>query len=259
MGFLEWLLGKLGNGETRELTPPVVLPPSAPRLPVAPVAASIAPPSTYSIEMAIELMRTLPFDEDAELVLRVLRKTLRSTGVSVEEVIVSAQNRESALSTSAAKDLAAIEQLEHEIVARRASIARLETELAETRTVRERLEEAIEEETKVVMALPEDEVERLQADAEAAKQVVPPPIPSFPPMPDKKPESPPAPRSQAPATPRSMPPLPKVGAPPIPKKSLPPKPHASMPPMPPRSVKPPTPPTPTIAEPEVSSDAVTKD
>jgi pilus assembly protein FimV len=169
----------------------------------------------YSIDSAIALMRALPMDEDPELVLRVVRKTLRSTGVSVEDIVASAQVRENALAASMADDRATIERLEREIVALRKNIDGSTAQLRETRSVRERLQDAITSESKVGMLLPPDEMARLQAEAAARR----------PPSASAKKETPSAPTPHAPPVPKpSAPPLPsKPGAPPPLKRSIAPK------------------------------------
>jgi len=155
MGLLDWLWGTnpngSGAGSSIQARPSVPAPPlNAPGgASVAPAAPSVAPSAAYGIESAIDLMRTLPFDENPDLVLRVVRKTLRSIGVSVEDIIDSASLRETALMADAAKHRGVIEQLEQEIAARRTSIDHIERELAETQGVRQRLEDAVENETKV--------------------------------------------------------------------------------------------------------------
>ena len=229
MGFWDWLWKKEStDGAGFSASAPFVPPPSLPRAQPPAVPAPSLPPR-YSVENAIELMRTLPFDDDPELVLRVVRKTLRSTGVSVEEVIGSAKSRESALTATADGDRAAIEQLEREIAARRENIARVEADLNETRTVRERLEDAIETETRVGPVVPGEEIARLHAESATAASRKPPPLAP--------------PKVSSPAAPKtSMPPLPKVGAPSVPKKSFAPKAQTSSPP---KSLKPiPMPPAP---------------
>jgi hypothetical protein len=211
MGFLDWLFGKTEQKE---------LPPRAPSLrpePVAPVVAAPAKPAVpvYSIDSAIALMRALPMDEDPELVLRVVRKTLRSTGVSVEDIVASAQVRENALAASMADDRATIERLERDIVGLRKNIDVSTAQLRETRSVRERLQDAITSESKVGMLLPPDEMARLQAEAAARR----------PPSASAKKETPSAPTPHAPPVPKpSAPPLPsKPGAPPPLKRSIAPK------------------------------------
>lgn len=119
----------------------------------------------YSIETAIELMRSLPVDDNPALVLRVVRKTLRSFGVSIEEIIRAATNRESDLSGAIVQDRAAIEQLERDIAVRKASIDKTTAQLDETRIVRERLQDALQTETKIQTAFPQEEIASLQAEA----------------------------------------------------------------------------------------------
>jgi len=162
-------------------------------------------------------MRTLPFDENPDLVLRVVRKTLRSIGVSVEDIIDSASLRETALMADAAKHRGVIEQLEQEIAARRTSIDHIERELAETQGVRQRLEDAVENETKVgPMTAEMARLHSARAEHGGAGSV---------------PSTPAAPASTG-SPPRSAtpPPLPKSAMPPAPKRSVaPPKPVADEP------------------------------
>src|SRR5262249_1518137 len=114
-----------------------------------PALASVKPPGErpvlpprgrYGIDDAIRLMRTLPVDDNVDLVVRVIKRTLESLSVRVPEIIEDAQRRQEALRTGISEHQAAIQQLEREIETRRAEIAHLETELAETTTVRERLQ-----------------------------------------------------------------------------------------------------------------------
>ena len=234
MSLFDWLRGKQQGGD---FDAPAIAP--APSL--LPPAVMSPPPPAYSIENAIDLMRSLPFDENPELVLRVLRKTLRSTGVSVEQIIEAAKSREQALTVEGSAQVAAIEQLEQQIVARRAEIDRLAATLNETKSARERLQRAMENETKVA-PLPPDVVlqirEEVKAEKEAAaraESTAPPPV-----TPATQ-----ASASQIPTAPKSMPPpLPKSVAPPLPSKPSPSKPApASSKPAPtsrgPRSVRPP--------------------
>jgi hypothetical protein len=182
--------------------------------------------------------------------MRVVRKTPRSTGLSVEAIVGAAKERESTLSASVAKDGVAIEQLELEIAARRTNIDRTKEQLAETRGLRERLQEAIQNESRVGLSLlAPAEMARLQAEA-AARQ--PPTTPSSnvvpPPSAEANAEAPVAPKSSSLAAPKpSAPPVPKTGAPPVLKKSLAPvsTPHSSM--------KPGAPPALANAEPGVAN------
>lgn len=107
--------------------PPPVLPPArtAPR---------------YGIDEAIRLMRTLPVDDNPDLVVRVIKRTLESLSVKVPDIIDDAAKRQESLRTKISEHQAAIVQLEREIDTRRFDIGRLEDELAETTQVRERLQ-----------------------------------------------------------------------------------------------------------------------
>ena len=155
MGFWDWWPFKDKLSDFRLSPPPP--PPALPQPPPAP---------GYRIESAIELMRSLPLDENPELVLRVVRKTLQSTGVSLEQVIASAQTREATLSSSIDDERAAIEQLEREIAMRRSSQESATTRLEETRSARQRLQEALQNETKIGPLPPE--MAHVQALARAA-------------------------------------------------------------------------------------------
>src|SRR5687767_9644433 len=101
---------------------------------------SSKPQPKYGIDDAIKLMRTLPVDENVDLVVRVIKRTLESLDVKVPEIVDDAKKRQDSLRTKIAEYQAAIVQFEREIDARRHEIGRLEDELAETTTVRERLE-----------------------------------------------------------------------------------------------------------------------
>ena len=246
MGLFDWLTGKRDYGDLGA-APPQVQAPSL--LPPGPAPAPMAAPQpAFGIESAIDLMRGLPFDENPELVLRVLRKTLRSTGVSVEQIIASAIAREEALTAEGSAQVAAIEQLEQQIAARRAEIDRLAAALSETKNARDRLQHAMENETKVAPLPPDvvlqirEEVKAEAAAAARAESAPPPPVSAQasatpPPVATTNGPSghvPPAPKSMPPPLPRSaaMPPLPSKPPPMKPSKSVPPKGS-------PRSVRPP--------------------
>jgi hypothetical protein len=189
MGFWDWLWNRaIANG----LASPSLSnasPPSAPPPPAAAPSPVTPPPEGppsvvgrgaradvgFDIEKAIALMRELPLDDDPGLVLRVVRKTLRSMGVSVEQLVVSARAREETLGDTIANDRDAIERLEGEIVALRGNIDRVLTELEETRNVRESLQDAIASESKVGLLLPPTELARMQAEAATPR---PPPAPA---------------------------------------------------------------------------------
>ncbi len=209
MSFFDWLQGKNKYSNLDAPSPSLL----------AAHTTSASPPA-YGIENAIELMRGLPFDDNPELVLRVLRKTLRSTGVGVEQIVEAAKSREQALTAEGSAQVAAIEQLEQQIAARRAEIERLAATLNETKSARQRLEHAMESETKVA-PLPPDVLlqirEEVKAEAAAtarSESAPPPPVASTR-----------ASASQVPPAPRSSPPpLPKSVAPPLHSRPPPVKP-----------------------------------
>jgi peptidoglycan hydrolase CwlO-like protein len=99
------------------------------------------PRSGYSVEDAIALMRKLPVDpQNVQLVIQVVRSTLASMNVRVEDIIEDANKRQSGLEETILKSRAKITELEKEIASHRQEIARLEADLSETVAVKERLE-----------------------------------------------------------------------------------------------------------------------
>jgi hypothetical protein len=142
------------TGGEQLLQHPPVAPPDAPapapaqqQHPHAAAPEARVPPATpskhgpsYGIDDAIKLMRTLPVDDNVDLVVRVMKKTLESLAVRVPDIIDDATRRQDALRAKVGEHQGAIVQLEREIEARRQEIARLEDALAETTTVRERLQ-----------------------------------------------------------------------------------------------------------------------
>jgi len=96
----------------------------------------------YGIDDAIQLMRTLPVNQQPDLVLLVVRNTLASMNVDLRQVIDSGTNKQERLSASLSKITAAIAELEGEINTRKQELARIEADLAETSAVKERLEVA---------------------------------------------------------------------------------------------------------------------
>src|SRR5437762_3240666 len=94
----------------------------------------------YGIEDAIRLMRTLPVEQNVELVVRVVRNTLASTNVRLADIIKDAEAKQRVLSEHLADRHKAIAEFEKEIEARREEIRRLDAELAETTSVREHLQ-----------------------------------------------------------------------------------------------------------------------
>ena len=100
------------------------------------------PPTRYGIDRAIALMRSLPTEQNPELVAMVITSTLESLELSVTDIIEDARSRqadlESRIGTLKAKNSA----LEKEIELGVDEIVKLEASLAEALSVKERLETA---------------------------------------------------------------------------------------------------------------------
>lgn len=132
-------------------TPPppnVSMTPTGPQLPgvlIEPTPARRSqPPSAetnmrYGIDDAIKLMRTLPVEENENLVVRVMKTTLESLKVRIGDIIDDAMKRQDVLGKKVADYKAQITSFEREIEARRHEIHRLEEELGEVTRVKERL------------------------------------------------------------------------------------------------------------------------
>lgn len=128
--------------------PDVSVTPTGPQLPgvlIEPTPARRSqPPSAetnmrYGIDDAIKLMRTLPVEENENLVVRVMKTTLESLKVRIGDIIDDAAKRQDVLGKKVADYRAQITSFEREIEARRHEIHRLEEELGEVTRVKERL------------------------------------------------------------------------------------------------------------------------
>jgi hypothetical protein len=95
---------------------------------------------TYGIRNAILLMRTVPIDQNAELVVAVIKTTLESLKVKVTDIIEDASRRQHEIETRIADLRQQIVEYEREILARKDEIGRLEADHAETTMVKGRLE-----------------------------------------------------------------------------------------------------------------------
>jgi DNA repair exonuclease SbcCD ATPase subunit len=94
----------------------------------------------YGIAETTLLMRTLPVDQNVELVVRVVRSTLESMNVQLPEIIEDAAAKEKDLQARMATLNSEIAEFTKQIDGRKQEIARLEEELSETTTVKERLQ-----------------------------------------------------------------------------------------------------------------------
>jgi len=94
---------------------------------------------TYGIAEATLLMRTLPVDQNVELVVRVVRNTLESMKVQLGDIIDDAQQKEEALGGRIKVLEGEIAELSAQIEHRRQEITRLQQDLTEVSTVKDRL------------------------------------------------------------------------------------------------------------------------
>jgi len=105
----------------------------------APPAAKTGP-LKYGIAETIQLMRTLPGDQNGELVVRVVRATLASLDVRLPDIIEDASRKQKAVRERIADFHAKNAELEKQLEAHRKEIATLEADLKETTEVKERLQ-----------------------------------------------------------------------------------------------------------------------
>src|SRR5258708_4102233 len=96
----------------------------------------------YGIGDVIRLLRTLPVDQHAELVVRVIRTTLESVNVHVSDLVEDASRQQQKLGDRITTLQAQIMDLSNQIDTHRNEVARLEAELAETSSAKERLQHA---------------------------------------------------------------------------------------------------------------------
>ncbi|MES1204991.1 MAG: hypothetical protein ABUS79_03560 [Pseudomonadota bacterium] len=93
----------------------------------------------YGIEDAIQLMRSLPTDQNMDLVVRVVRVTLGSLDVRFEDIIADATRKQKTIQETIASLHGQVAELEKQLDARRRDIAAHEADLKETTGVKERL------------------------------------------------------------------------------------------------------------------------
>jgi len=116
--------------------------PRSPGFDAAPAAPAMAGGHPYGIADVIRLMRSLPVDQQPELVVRVIKSTLESVNVRVASLIEDASRQQQRLSEQISTLQAKILDLTKQIEGHRGDVGRLEHELGETTTARERLEAA---------------------------------------------------------------------------------------------------------------------
>ena len=112
-----------------------------------PVNTSAAPSTAgsrpgYGIEEAIHLMRTLPTNQNTDLVVRVVRATLGSLDVHLPDIIEDASRKQKSVQEGIAGVRGKIADLEKQLDVHRREIAALEADLTETTGVKDRFQEA---------------------------------------------------------------------------------------------------------------------
>lgn len=107
--------------------PPTPPPPAKPR---------------YGIADAIQLMRTLPANQDGDLVIHVVRATLGSLNVRLPDIIEDAARKQKTTQERIAAVHVQIGSLEKKLEEHRKEIEMLEADLKETTEVKARLESA---------------------------------------------------------------------------------------------------------------------
>lgn len=96
-------------------------------------------PPSYGINDAIQLMRALPQD-NVELVVQVVKRTLESTKVKVSHIIEDASRKQENIEGRIGVLKREIADFESEIATRKEEIAKLEADHDETSTVKDRLQ-----------------------------------------------------------------------------------------------------------------------
>lgn len=104
--------------------------------------AAPEPAKVYGIADAIKLVRTLPVDQNGELVIRVVRATLASLNVRLPQIIEDAGRKQKTTQDRIAAIHTQIAQIEKQLEAHRHEITMLEADLKETTEVKGRLEAA---------------------------------------------------------------------------------------------------------------------
>ena len=135
-------------GTKKEDIPAIEPPPGFPEIEGAPspssqMRAPVAPqavPARFGIDHAIGLIRSLPTDENLELVVKVLKTTLESLGIRITDIVNDAAQRQRDLENRTSQLRSEIEHLEKEIDQRAKQIEQLDAAHAEATKVRNYLE-----------------------------------------------------------------------------------------------------------------------
>jgi hypothetical protein len=99
-----------------------------------------APQKRFGIDRAIQLMRSLPTEQNPELVAMVIASTLESLDMNVSDIIEDADTRQLELEARIGTIKARNSELEREIELGVDEIVKLEASLAEAMSVKERIQ-----------------------------------------------------------------------------------------------------------------------
>jgi hypothetical protein len=113
-----------------------------PELPSIALGPSAPPQKRFGIDRAIQLMRSLPTEQNPELVAMVIASTLESLEMNVSDIIEDAKARAIELEGRIGTIKARNSELEKEIELGVDEIVKLEASLAEAMSVKERIEAA---------------------------------------------------------------------------------------------------------------------
>ena len=126
---------------TKKSEPKIEIEQFPPRPPVmTPPPPASAARRVYGIGDAIMLMRSLPVDQNTDLIVQVIRATLASMNVRVQDIIEDARRKEQATEAGIEELHGKVAELERDLDARRQEIVGLEADLKETSAVKERLQ-----------------------------------------------------------------------------------------------------------------------
>jgi hypothetical protein len=115
-----------------------------------PPAASKGEGPRVGIDHAITLLRSLPTEKNATLVVTVLKTTLESLGIRVADIVADASKRLQQLEGRTSQLKSEIAALEQEIAKRTEEIGRMETAHAEVAKVKEYLAAEEAEEAEII-------------------------------------------------------------------------------------------------------------
>jgi hypothetical protein len=96
----------------------------------------------YGISEMVQLLRSLPVDQNGELVVRVVRATLATLHVRLPDIIEDANRKQKTAHDRIVTVHTQIAELERQLDAHRREITSLESDLKELTSVKERLQQA---------------------------------------------------------------------------------------------------------------------